>query len=86
MRYRNEPFRRYSPYSGRARIKTKELYHKVRQHPKPLSVARFITHNMSNQPLEVAIIGAGIVGLTCALALEKEGVKVEIYEAAVSPQ
>ena len=41
---------------------------------------------MSDQPLEVAIIGAGIVGLTCALALEKEGVKVEIYEAAVSPQ
>ena len=41
---------------------------------------------MSNQPLEVAIIGAGIVGLTCALALEKEGAKVEIYEAAVNPQ
>ena len=41
---------------------------------------------MSNQPLEVAIIGAGIVGLTFALALEKEGVKVEIYEAAASPE
>lgn len=39
---------------------------------------------MSNQPLKVIIIGAGIVGLTCALALEKQGIEVEIYEASVS--
>ncbi|KAK7695347.1 hypothetical protein QCA50_002539 [Cerrena zonata] len=37
---------------------------------------------MSNKSLEVVIIGAGIVGLTCALALEKEGINVKIYEAS----
>ena len=39
-----------------------------------------------SKPLDVAIIGAGIVGLTMALALEKycPNLKIEIYEQAPS--
>ncbi|KAH9835875.1 uncharacterized protein C8Q71DRAFT_797371 [Rhodofomes roseus] len=34
------------------------------------------------EPLKVALVGAGVVGLTCALALLQKGVSVEIFEAA----
>lgn len=33
---------------------------------------------------EVAIVGGGVVGLTCAIALQKAGVPVQLFEAAVS--
>jgi salicylate hydroxylase len=36
-------------------------------------------------PLKALIIGAGIGGLTAALALDRRGVEVEIYEAAAAP-
>ncbi|KZT74947.1 FAD/NAD(P)-binding domain-containing protein [Daedalea quercina L-15889] len=34
------------------------------------------------EPLKVALVGAGVVGLTCALALLQKGVSVEVFEAA----
>lgn len=33
--------------------------------------------------MQVAIVGGGICGLTCAIALMKAGVDVQVYEAAV---
>ncbi len=39
----------------------------------------------SQKSFEVAIVGGGVCGLTCALALVKEGVPVTVYEAAVRP-
>jgi salicylate hydroxylase len=39
---------------------------------------------MSSEKLQVAIIGGGICGLACAIALLREGVDVQVYEAAVS--
>ncbi|KAJ3543230.1 hypothetical protein NM688_g5882 [Phlebia brevispora] len=32
--------------------------------------------------LEVAIVGGGVCGLTCAIALRKQGIPVQVYEAA----
>ena len=34
--------------------------------------------------MQVAIVGGGVCGLTCAVALMKAGIDVQIYEAAVS--
>ena len=34
--------------------------------------------------LRVAIVGGGVCGLTCALALAREGIHAEVFEAAVS--
>jgi len=34
---------------------------------------------------KVALVGGGICGLTCAIALARVGVSVEVFEAAVSP-
>ena len=34
-------------------------------------------------PLEIALVGAGVCGLTCALALAKFGIPVQVFEAAV---
>ena len=34
--------------------------------------------------LQIAIVGGGVCGLTCAIALAQRGVHVEIFEAAVS--
>lgn len=42
---------------------------------------------MSSKPtknLQVAIVGGGVCGLTCAIALRRRGVPVQVYEAAVS--
>lgn len=33
--------------------------------------------------LQVAVVGGGVCGLVCAIALIKRGVSVQIYEAAV---
>ena len=38
---------------------------------------------LQGKDFEVAIIGGGICGLACALTLAKQGVTVQIYEAAV---
>lgn len=35
---------------------------------------------------QVTIVGGGIVGLACAIALKREGVPVQIYEATVCIQ
>lgn len=37
----------------------------------------------SSPPLQIAIVGGGICGLTCAIALMKAGAEVQVYEAAV---
>lgn len=37
----------------------------------------------TKKKLKVAIVGGGVSGLTCAVALIKQGVDVEVYEAAV---
>ncbi|KAJ7111977.1 hypothetical protein C8R44DRAFT_883009 [Mycena epipterygia] len=39
------------------------------------------THNNSFQPLKVTIVGAGIAGLTAAIALRKNGHIVQVFEA-----
>ncbi|KAH9858330.1 FAD/NAD-P-binding domain-containing protein [Lenzites betulinus] len=36
------------------------------------------------EPLQVAIVGGGVCGLTCAVALQKAGVAVQIFEAAAA--
>lgn len=33
--------------------------------------------------VEVAIVGGGVCGLTCAVALQRAGVSVQLFEAAV---
>ena len=38
----------------------------------------------AGKQLRVAIVGGGVCGLTCALALAKEGIHAEVFEAAVS--
>lgn len=38
------------------------------------------THQKS---FEVAVVGGGVCGLTCAIALQKAGVPVQLFEAAV---
>lgn len=35
------------------------------------------------RPLDIALVGAGVCGLTCALALAKFGISVQVFEAAV---
>ncbi|KAI0081100.1 FAD/NAD(P)-binding domain-containing protein [Panus rudis PR-1116 ss-1] len=40
--------------------------------------------NSARKDFEVIIVGGGIVGLICAVALQNEGVPVQIYEAAES--
>ncbi|EKM61811.1 uncharacterized protein PHACADRAFT_248683 [Phanerochaete carnosa HHB-10118-sp] len=37
---------------------------------------------MSDRKLRIAIVGGGVCGLTCAVALLREGVDVHVYEAA----
>ena len=37
----------------------------------------------THKRLEVSIIGGGVCGLTCAVALQRAGVHVQIFEAAV---
>lgn len=37
----------------------------------------------SKKKLRVAIVGGGVSGLTCAIALARLGVDVQVYEAAV---
>ncbi len=37
----------------------------------------------SIKDLRVAIVGGGVCGLTCAIALAKKGIRAHIYEAAV---
>lgn len=39
---------------------------------------------MALKDLKVAVVGGGVCGLTCAIGLAKNGVNVEVYEAAVS--
>ena len=36
------------------------------------------------EKLEVSIVGGGVCGLACAIALERAGVSVQLFEAAVS--
>ena len=37
----------------------------------------------SQKDFTVAIVGGGIVGLTCAITLARAGIEVDIFEAAV---
>ena len=37
----------------------------------------------NQESIKVALVGAGVVGLTCALALLQKGVSVQLFEAAV---
>lgn len=37
----------------------------------------------NQEPLKVALVGAGVVGLTCTLALLQKGISVQLFEAAV---
>ena len=39
---------------------------------------------MTSNKFRVAVVGGGVCGLTCAIALLKEGVDVHVYEATVS--
>ena len=51
----------------------------------PLVLLSSIYQAMSTtNNLRVAIVGGGVCGLGCAIALLKEGVDVHVYEAAVS--
>jgi len=48
-----------------------------------MTVGRFTgTHNKVNAPRKVAIVGAGIAGASAAWHLKREGIDVEVYEAA----
>lgn len=38
----------------------------------------------SGKDLDIAIIGGGVCGVSCAIALQKHGIKARIYEGAVS--
>lgn len=38
---------------------------------------------MSQRDFNVAIVGGGVCGLTCAIALLQKGINVEIFDAAV---
>lgn len=40
--------------------------------------------NVKVKDFKVAIVGGGISGLTCAIALKQAGVSAEVFEAAVS--
>lgn len=42
-----------------------------------------ITADTERRSLNVAIVGGGVVGLTCAVALLRADVHVELFEAAV---
>jgi 2-polyprenyl-6-methoxyphenol hydroxylase-like FAD-dependent oxidoreductase len=39
--------------------------------------------SQDSEKLNVAIVGGGVCGLTLAVALQKNGMKAHIYEAAV---
>ena len=39
---------------------------------------------MSQKDFKVTVIGGGVCGLACAIALQKAGVTVDLFEAAVS--
>ena len=41
------------------------------------------TH-IAQRRFDVAVIGGGVCGLTCAVALQRAGVSVQVFEAAVS--
>lgn len=44
-----------------------------------------LSDRMNGHPnLRIAIIGGGVCGVACAVALAKNGVKAHIYEAKVS--
>jgi thioredoxin reductase len=38
---------------------------------------------MTEQDFQIAIVGGGIVGLVCAIALAKKDIHVDLFEAAV---
>lgn len=38
---------------------------------------------VSRKGFEIAIVGGGVCGLACAIALAKEGISTHVYEAAV---
>lgn len=37
----------------------------------------------ADRKVQVAIVGGGVCGLTCAVALQRAGVSVQLFEAAV---
>lgn len=37
----------------------------------------------STKDFKVAIVGGGVVGLTCAVGLRRVGIKVDVFESAV---
>ena len=39
--------------------------------------------SQSNKNLKIVVIGGGVCGLACAIALQKVGLSVEVFEAAV---
>ncbi|KAI0828955.1 FAD/NAD-P-binding domain-containing protein [Trametes gibbosa] len=42
------------------------------------------TQVQSSMPLQVAIVGGGVCGLACAIALQRAGVLVDVFEAAAA--
>ena len=42
-----------------------------------------MTPTVPPKDFRVAIVGGGVCGLTCAIALAKEGILVDIFEATV---
>ena len=51
--------------------------------PSDLSTSPCLFLMSSQKDFTVAIVGGGIVGLTCAITLARAGIEVDIFEAAV---
>lgn len=52
--------------------------------PSAEPTSRVFIAQMASKDFKVAIVGGGLCGLACAIALLKDGVDVDVYEAAVS--
>lgn len=43
-----------------------------------------MSQETNSRPLKVAVIGGGMCGLAAAIGLQRAGLEVDLYEAAVS--